>query len=136
MTKKKTPKAISKDQFETAKHARIQNIENHESWLVDKRYELEAYELKMRELQIKKEKGVGPVNPVYQYELSDAWTDYMNDVLDLRIKETQLQLDAGRDAIKKTEDSLKAEKLRLRLIEQGIPAWYDHEFEKHQKKSE
>lgn len=131
MTKKRTKESISKEQFESARIAREKNIENMKSWLIDKKLELESYELRLRELQLKLKHGLEAVNPVYKYELSDDWTQYMRDRVELLIKETQLQVDTGREAISQTESGLEDEELRLKLIKEGIPAWHDNEFERH-----
>lgn len=137
MTKKKkvteNHKNISNEQFEAAKGARERNIMSMEDWLLEKEHESFRMGLQLKELQIKLKYGLAFVNPTHVYDNEAEYQEHLRLIVQTRADEIQKEIERADEGIEKTREALVDERTRLKLINDGIPAWFDEVFEKHNK---
>lgn len=119
------------EDFANAKSFREQNIQRLEQSNDEFHNHVKGLEARKDETKLKLDLGVKVLNPYYEYESKPEWEDFMRQTLLHNLKLTDEAIVQYKDKISDNDKALKSERLRLKLINQGIPAWVDSEFKKH-----
>lgn len=134
MTKVKKNESISKDTFEHNANLRRDNINNIKAAIAEHEAVLMGIEYKIMETRVRVNMGPNahkPFEPTFPYEIEPEYLEAQHLRQKYILENLEDQKNHAMKEMEASKVSLKNEELRLKLIEQGIPAWRDNEFRNH-----
>jgi len=134
MAKKNTSLDFSKREFESNAEIRRQNVNNIEVHIKDLSIKLESIRFKVKETEFIVKQGIEgqrQFDPKFKYETQEDYLLIQLERQQYVLRELKEQEEKILEMIEKDKQSLNNEKTRLRLIEQGLPAWLDDVYNAH-----
>jgi len=121
----------SKEVFELNKNKRLENIDNLKRSIMERELFINSKQQEVDELQFQIDLGPDGFqvsDPVFAYETKNGWNALLLKKAERTHDAKLIVLEQAKDILSKEQAGLKEEQQRMQLIEQGIPAWNDHDF--------